>query len=137
MTASYPTPTWADIEAFCNADQWLEVRETDHVHWEKTLPSGEVLKTHRSFAANKDISPGRFSLIIREQLKVKREEFWNAIHTGEPVDRPVELEEQPAEYPAWVVWGLKRFGVSEEETRALSAEEAEALLRENWASPSD
>jgi len=135
VTASHPAPTWAHIEAFCNADEWQEVRETDHVHWEKVLPSGEVLKTHRSFAADKAISLGRFSLILREQLKVSREEFWRAIETGNPVDRPVELDEQPPEYPAWVIWGLRGYGITEDQVRQMSPAEAEAPLHARWATP--
>lgn len=136
MTSAHPAPTWAHIDDFCRADEWMEVRETDHVHWEKLLPSGEVLKTHRSFASDKAISPGRFGVILREQLKVSRDAFWQAIDTGKPVDRPVELEEEAPEYPAWVVFGLAKYGVREEEIRKMTPEEAEKLLAEKWASPS-
>jgi len=136
VTPSYPAPTWAHIDAFCRADRWDEVRETDHVHWEKLLPSGEVLRTHRSFASDKPISQGRFGVILREQLKVSRDEFWRAIETREPVDRPVELDEPEKEYPAWVVLGLGKYGIHEARVRAMSPEEAEKLLQEKWASQS-
>jgi len=135
MTGSFPTPTWGHIDAFCNADGWSQVRVTDHYHWEKVLPSGELLKTHRSMAADKVIKPGVFGAILRDQLKVSKAEFWQAIETGKPVDRPVDLDEPAAEYPAWVVFGLARFGYSEDDVRAMTPTDAEALLHEKWSQP--
>jgi hypothetical protein len=135
VTGSYPAPTWGDIDAFCRADEWEQIRESDHVHWEKTLPTGEVLRTHRSLAANKAISPNVFGLILREQLKVSKHEFWEAVNSGKPVDRPVPLDEAPVEYPAWVVAGLAKFGYSADEVRAMTPDEAEALLIQAWSEP--
>lgn len=135
MTAGYPAPTWGDIDAFCKADGWSAVRTTDHVHWEKTLASGEVLSTHRSFAAEKAIGLNTFATILREQLRVNKSEFWAAINSGTPVDRPVDpLEDAPPQYPLWVIMGLAKYGVHEEEVRHLTPEEATALLHEKWAS---
>ena len=54
------TPTWGEIERFCRIDGWRETRRTDHVFFERTLVDGTVLQTHRSFASDKAISPGRF-----------------------------------------------------------------------------
>jgi hypothetical protein len=134
VTAGYPTPTWGDVDAFCKADGWVEVRTTDHVHWEKTLQSGEVLRTHRSLAADKAIGPNLFALILREQLNVNKVEFWAAVDTGEPVDRPVDpLEEAPPEYALWVVMGLAKFGIYEDEVRKMTPQAAEALLQQKWA----
>jgi hypothetical protein len=135
VTGSYPAPTWGHIDAFCNADGWEAVRETDHVFWEKTLPSGEVLTTHRSFAANKPITPNVFSLILREQLRVSKAEFWGAIASGEPVDRPVDLDDAPPEFPAWVVFGLRKYGYTEAEIRTMTPSDAQALLQDKWSSP--
>lgn len=135
MTAGYPAPTWGAIDAFCKADGWTEVGTTDHVHWEKTLPSGMVLSTHRSLAANKAIRPNIFATILRDQLMVNKAEFWAAIDTGEPVNRPVDpLEEAPSEYPLWVLMGLAKFGIHEEEVRQMTPDEAAALLQGKWAS---
>lgn len=134
MTAGYPVPTWGDIDAFCQADGWLQVRTTDHVHWEKTLQSGEVLSTHRSLAADKTIGPNIFAKILRDQLRVNKAEFWTAIGGGKPVDRPVDpLEPGPPEYQLWVLMGLAKFGIHEEKVRQMTPEEAEALLHRKWA----
>jgi hypothetical protein len=135
VSPSYPAPSWGHIDAFCAADGWSQVRETDHVHWEKVLPSGETLKTHRSMAADKPIKPNLFGLILREQLRVNREQFWTAIETGRPVERPVELDEGPPEYPAWVLFGLAKYGHDEERVRQMTPTEAERLLQELWSRP--
>jgi len=81
------TPTWAQVERFCQIDGWHEVRRSGHVHFEKVLPSGTLLRTHRSFASRKTMSPGRFKAILRYQLLVTEEQFWRALETREPVDR--------------------------------------------------
>lgn len=81
------TPTWAQIERFCRIDGWHEVRRSDHVFYEKVLPDGIVLRTHRSFSSRKTMSPGRFKAILRYQLRVTEAQFWEALDTRSAVDR--------------------------------------------------
>lgn len=131
----YPAPTWGHIDDFCKADGWTKSGTTDHVHWEKVLPGGPMLKTHRSLASNKVIKPGLFGVILREQLQVSQEQFWEAINTGTPVGRPVELDDAPTEYPGWVINGLKTYGYREEDVRQMTADDAEALLWEKRSEP--
>lgn len=136
MTGSYPSPVWGHIEAFCRADEWDEVRDdTGHIFCEKALPDGSVLQTHRSLSPNREIRPNVFARILRDQLRVNKEQFWTAINTGQPVDRPVELDEAPPEYPGWVVMGLLKLGYTEDRIRHLTPAEAEALLYEKWSTP--
>lgn len=80
-------PNWAEVEKFCTIDGWAEVRRTSHVHYEKVLASGVVLRTHRSFASRKTMSPGRFKAVLRHQLRVTEDQFWTALVSGQPVDR--------------------------------------------------
>lgn len=81
------TPTWAQVERFCRIDGWREVRRSGHVHFEKVLPDGTVLRTHRSFSSKKTMSPGRFKAILRYQLVVTEDQFWQALESRQPVDR--------------------------------------------------
>lgn len=83
----------------------------------------------------KDIGPAVFTQILRRQLHVSKEQFWNTIDTGQPVDRPTDTDEPPPEYPAWILVGLMKHGYSEDDIRAMTPEEAEALLYEKWSSP--
>lgn len=127
------TPSWDEIEQFCRIDGWVYERSTDHVFWQKALPSGEVLETHVSFASGKSMSPGRFGSILRTQLKVTKVQFWRALQTGERVDRPAELEDFVPGHEAWVVLGLEKHGLTEEEIGVLSPEDAQSLLHQKWS----
>jgi hypothetical protein len=81
------TPTWAQIERFCRIDGWHEVRRSDHVFFEKVLADGTVLRTHRSFASRKRMSPGRFKAVLRYQLRITEDQFWSGLSTRKPIDR--------------------------------------------------
>jgi len=81
------TPTWAQVERFCRIDGWAEKRRSGHVFFERVLPDGTLLQTHRSFSSRKTMSPGRFKAILRYQLRVTEAQFWRALDTREPVDR--------------------------------------------------
>lgn len=135
MTGAYPAPTWGDIDAFCEADQWDGDRSTDHAFWEKRLPNGELLQTHRSFSASQEIGTNLFRMILREQLKVSREEFWKAVQSGNPVDRPVDLEDVTPTYESWVVQNLTRRGYSLEQIYEMTPDEAKARLQDIWTQP--
>jgi hypothetical protein len=128
-------PSWKEIEEFCRLDGWEPDRRTKHVFWRKTLDTGQVLETHRSLSERKSMGPGRFHVILNQQLKVSRAEFWRVLQTGEPARRPsVETEASPVPtHELWVVRGLKGAGVSEAEIGALSPEEAIRKLQEFWA----
>lgn len=136
MTTPRRTPTWDEIEAFCRADGWQQVRATDHVFFRKVLESGQVLETHRSFSGGKSMSQSRFSLILRTQLRVNRQDFWEAIRTGQPVERPsTPPEGAPPTHEAWVVFGLRQHGITDEEINRMTADEARARLHQLWAQP--
>lgn len=135
-------PTWGDIADFLAADGWREIKSGErggtrrrHVFYEKLLDDGRVLQTHLSHSASKTMSPGRFSTILREDLEVSKEEFWNCVWTGKPVERPVPVDE-PAlvEHDAWVVAVLVGdLHMSAEQIASLSREEARARVHKHWA----
>ncbi len=130
-------PTWDEIEAFAKADRWHRNRQSGHAQWEKLLPGGELLQLPISRGGDKTMSPGRFRQILRDQLEVTREQFWEAIRTGQPVERPAPVEEPSAELPMWVVGVLTGLGMPAAEIEELSPEEAEVLVLEHWSRPSD
>ena len=78
------TPTWGEIERFCRLDGWRESRRGGHVFYEKVLPDGTVLQTHRSLSPRKTMRPGQFKAILRHQLKVSEEEFWRVLERRRP-----------------------------------------------------
>ena len=109
-----------------------------HIDFEKVLPDGRTLQTHISHDRSSRVSAGRFSAILKHQLEVSREEFWTAIRTGEPVQRPVPLDdEEVVEHDAWVIQVLVgELHMSAEEIAELSEEEAKAHVYEHWSRPS-
>jgi hypothetical protein len=129
------TPTWDEIERFCRADRWREVRRSKHVFYEKVLADGTVLRTHRSFAGGKTMSPGRFKAILRNQLRVSEDDFWAALESGEPVDRPsAPPEADGTMLPAYLVRMLKaELHLTEDEIAALSPEEAKRRVDDHWS----
>ena len=103
MTPS--APTWAEIERFLKIDGWRELpqhgagKSDTHRFFEKLLGGGELLQTHTSHASSKRPSPGTFATILRIQLKISKTEFWAALASGQPVDRPVpEVEPRGADH---------------------------------------
>lgn len=104
-------PTWGEIERFLQLDRWTRLPPSSrggagqrHVFFEKLLDSGQLLQTHISHSRRSRPSPGRFAMILREQIKVSRAQFWEALRTGEPVERPAPVDAgQPVEHEAWVL----------------------------------
>ena len=72
------TPSWDTLREFLKHDGWREDRTTGHDFFEKTLPDGEILRTHASRSGAKTMSPGRFKAILADQLKLSEAEFWEA-----------------------------------------------------------
>ena len=83
------------------------------------------------------MSAGRFAAILRTQLKVSPEAFWETLRTGQPASRPgAPIPQPPPRLAAWVVNTLKRqFGLNEEQIAAMSPEEAERYVLERWSEP--
>lgn len=140
MTAA--APTWGELEDFLKIDGWRQLPSSgrsSHVFFEKALDDGRLLQTHVSHSRDKRPSPGRFSLILREQIEVSREGFWKALGSGEPVERPAATEAgQPVEHEAWVVAVLAgQLHMTAEEIRALDPDDARQLEHDFWARPRD
>ena len=95
-----------------------------------------MLQTHISHSHQKTIGPARFSSVLRHQLEVSREQFWECIRTQRPVDRPVEVEERPVEHEAWVPAVLVgELHMTPAQIEALSEEEAQRLVQVHWSRP--
>lgn len=136
-------PTWGEVEEFLRIDGWRKITKRErggtrsrHVFFEKVLDDGRVLQTHISQSRQKTMSPGRFGSVIREQLEVSREQFWEAISSKSPVERPTEVDERPVEHEAWVVRVLVgELHVTPKDVAALSPEEGQKLVEDHWSKP--
>ena len=82
------------------------------------------------------MSPGRFKAILRNQLRVSEDDFWQAVEKGEPVERPSTPPEAEVTVPAYLGRVLERdLHLSKEEIAALSEDEARRLVEEHWSRP--
>jgi hypothetical protein len=133
------TPTWEEFREFLRRDDWEKDRATGHDFFEKTLPDGEILRTHASRSGSKTTSPGRFKSILSDQLRLSEAEFWEVLRTKKPAPRPSPAPEPaPRSLPLWLARSLEReVGLSREQIAELGAEEAHRLLIEARSRPPD
>lgn len=129
------TPNWVEIETFLAIDGWRAVRSDGHAFFEKVLPSGEILRTHRSHAGSKTMSQGRFAAILAHQLKVSRAEFWEALRSKRSVRRPSRaVEAPPPSIPAWAAQVLEKgLGLSPEGIGRLEPDQARRMVEDHWS----
>lgn len=140
-----PPPSFDDLRHFCTIDGWHELERVrggagDHRRYRKVLRDGTILRTKVSHGGGEIRDPELWRHIWRDQLGLGSDgQFWRALRTGEAVaraDAPASRPEgQPI--PGWVVVGLLRAGVGEDEIRELDAAEARARLEEIWSHPPD
>jgi hypothetical protein len=136
-------PTWGEIEKFLQIDEWTRLPPASrggpsqrHIFFEKLLDSGELLQTHISHSRGGRSSPGRFALILRNQIKVSRTEFWQALRSGEPVARPAPVEAQQVEHEAWVVAVLVgELHMTADQIAMLDVQQARQLVLDHWSRP--
>jgi len=136
-------PTWGEIEKFLDIDGWTRLPPASrggssqrHIFFEKLLNSGELLQTHISHSRQGRPSPGRFALILRNQIKTSRTEFWQALRSSRPVPRPSPVEAEQVEHEAWVLAVLAgELHMTAEQIAALDVERARQLVLEHWSHP--
>ena len=110
-------------------------RNTHHDTYELSLPSGDVLRTRVSRPVNKQTyGPKMWSHILRDQLGVTEQEFWDCVDRGIVPDRGTAPVSEPRGGPTEVLYQLKhRVGLPEQEIAALSRSAAIERLNEFWA----
>jgi hypothetical protein len=127
-----PVPTKENMKDFVRIDGWEEIARTDHHRYIKKLVDGKLLRTRVSFGRGAAFDdPGMWARVWRHQLDLRTEdEFWEALRTGEPVDRTpptaVPAPEQPTK-PLWLVEFLTNvMGLTIEEVLPMTEDEAMA-----------
>lgn len=132
------TATWADLAKFFSADGWREVRRTGDIRYEKVLETGDVLRSKRpSGKTDEAIGKDMFKAILRVQLRVSADEFWDCVARGEPVERPGSPPELPqTAIPLWLARRLHaEMGLLETEIAGMTEEHAQHLLDEFRSRP--
>ena len=139
-----PQPRHADLRRFCELDAWEKVtdasgRTGDHRRYRKILVDGAILRTKVSHGSGRIEDPELWHRIWRDQLGLESEaEFWEALRARRPVPREGVEPQRPTgpSIPAWVVAGLLREGLAEEEIRGLGSAEAQRRLESIWSQSS-
>jgi hypothetical protein len=140
---SWPAPTRADHQRFCETEGWEAVRNargkaSGHhaVTYELQLHDGRILRTRISHPPNStSYGASIWGHILRDQLDVDEATFWACIRDGVKPDRGAP--EQPAQaLPADLAHLLvTRLGLSSAEIAMLSREEAIARMQQYWSEP--
>ncbi|MDN5797675.1 MAG: cytotoxic translational repressor of toxin-antitoxin stability system [Intrasporangium sp.] len=87
MSAKQSPATRSDHETFCTTEGWVErerangKRGSHHINYELPLPDGRILYTRISHPIDRtDYGPSIFGHILRDQLQVTAEEFWECVN---------------------------------------------------------
>ncbi|MGH2969600.1 MAG: hypothetical protein ACRDK0_11125 [Solirubrobacteraceae bacterium] len=132
-------PRFGDIERFCRIDGWQQDTSVGgsrqrHIRYEKQVTGQAALRTQVSHDRSSTPSPGRWKAILRNQLKITEEQFWEALRSGDPVDRtPPPPPPTPTPVVDWVREGLRRAGLRDEQIDALEDVEAQQELYRLWS----
>lgn len=130
--------TFGDLKAFVERDGWTEepnlargrARTGDHMRYRKVLPDGTFLRTKISHGARDEIGIDLFKHILRDQLRVTEDEFWDVVR-GRATGLVEAPPPQAATIPGWLVQRLiLTVGLHEDDVRAMTLDEA----HEAWES---
>ncbi len=141
LSAQHPPGTRDAHEKFCTTEEWAPVKNArgqkvrHHVTYELGLHDGRILRTRVSRPVNRTTyGPSLWSAILRDQLEVTADIFWECVNEGILPDRGAP--EVPAEaLPLSLVVQLTRTaGLSEEAVAAMSKAEAVQALSDYWTS---
>jgi hypothetical protein len=136
---SFPAPTRADHQKFCEREGWTQVRTargrtgTHHITFELTLPDGRVLRTRISHPPDRS-TYGRalWGHILRDQLDVTEDVFWACVR-DEVVPARAATTQPGSGIPAALVHQLLTHGVPESEVAGMTRADALRRLNELWS----
>lgn len=135
--------TFGDLKAFVEHDGWTEEpnlsrgrpRTGDHSRYRKDLPDGTILRTKVSHSLRDEIGMDLFKHIVRDQLRVTEDRFWDVVR-GAATEPTEAAPPEAATTPGWLVQRLiLTVGLREDEVRAMTADEAHAAWEAYKAQP--
>lgn len=140
MTEKRPPATRTDHETFCTTEGWTArkratgKRGSHHVNYELALPDGRILFTRISHPVDRtDYGPSIWSHILRDQLDVGADEFWDCVDNQVLPDRGKPSPAAEA-IPVGVIRTLiQQAHIPESEVRDMTKDEAIARLARFYA----
>jgi hypothetical protein len=137
VSPTRPTPTRADHARFVGTEGWTPVPSRHHETYELVLPDGTVLRTRISRPPDRTTyGPRMWDHILRDQLAVTEEAFWRCVRDGVTPDRGTDdaPEDLGDRIPLDVVrLLLDRVGLTRQQIRGMTREQAIARLNEHWS----
>jgi len=136
VSRSRPPPTRDAHATFVRTEGWQPVASTHHETHELELHDGRVLRTRISRPPDRTThGPSLWAHVLRDQLDVTEQEFWDCVRDGVAPDRGAPQTPDPAAtIPAEVVHLLvERVGLTREQVAALGRDGAITRLNEYWA----
>ena len=139
---SWPAPTRADHQVFCETEGWEVVRNargkaSGHhaVTYEFHLRDGTILRTRISHPPDRtNYGANVWSHILRDQLGVDEAGFWACVRDGVKPKRG-EAETPPEALPADLVHLLiGRLRLTAAEIAGMTRDEAIARMQKYWSS---
>lgn len=135
--------TFGDLKTFVEHDGWTEepnlargrAQTGDHWRYRKDRPDGTSLRTKVSHSLRDEIGIDLFKHILRDQLQVTEDRFWDVVRGGvtEVVEAPPR---QAATIPGWLVQRLiLTAGLRDADVRAMTVDEAHAAWEACKAQP--
>jgi hypothetical protein len=109
-----------------------------HVTYELRLSDGTILRTRISHPVNKQTHGAHlWRTILRDQLVVTEDEFWACVTDKQLPNRGEDEDVTPDEgLPAALAYQLiHAVGVSDDEVKTMTLEQALACMTEHWSKP--
>jgi hypothetical protein len=144
--SKHPAPDRERHDDFCVLERWEIVHGSTgkpvkhHRTYELVIPSGEILQTRISQPVDRTTySPSMWSAILRDQLKVTNDEFWDCVQNKVLPDRGGSpTESNPRALPLHLLNELiVRVGLPPDEAIKLTLEEALQRMNDYWTGIAD
>ena len=135
--------TFGDLGQYVINDGWTEEpnlargrrRTGDHRRYFRDLPDGTRLRTKVSHDAHAEIGEDLFHRILRDQLQVSEERFWEVVRGRSGAETEVARPTVQS-VPGWLVTRLLfTVGLSEAEVARMTSDEAHAAWVEYRSRP--
>ncbi len=141
MSAGRRIGTRDEHERFCEVEGWDQVRSArgrltgHHATYELALPDGRILRTRISRPIDATVyGVSLWDHILKDQLSVTEDEFWACAKDGRRPERSPAPAEPENALPLGLVVALKReLGLSEDELKTITKDDAVARLNDHWA----
>lgn len=139
--SKHPAPDRERHDDFCVLEGWEIVHGSTgkpvqhHRTYELVIPSGDILRTRISKPIDRTTySASMWSAILRDQLKVTNDEFWDCVQNKVLPDRGAVIPEpNPKALPLHLLNELiERVGMTPEDAIQLTLEEALQRMNDYW-----